>query len=130
MTEEGPNEANAKPPTKMCLLEGNARIVFAAIPPNSTGDGLTVQVVPFQCSMRAGAPPPASAHTLQPAAQISVDEMALMLFSTEEVPVFGLLTIFQAVPFQCSTNVVRINCLPTAHTLFVARAVNANRTPA
>src|SRR5215468_10888908 len=106
---------------KMCLLEGKESIVFAEIPLSATGAGLMLHVVPFQCSMRAGVFPPTSPHALHPAAQISVGEMALMLFSTADIPVFGLATIFHAVPSQCSMTVLRPSCIPAAHTLLVAR---------
>src|SRR5690242_7120389 len=81
--------------------------------------------VPSQCSMRAGALPPTSPQLLHPAAQISLGEMALMLFSREPEPVLGLVTIFHAVPFQCSMTVLRPSCAPAAHTLLPASAVTA-----
>src|SRR5215471_13597548 len=89
-----------------------------------------LQEVPSQCSMRAGAPPPTSPQLLHPAAQISVGEIALMLFSTERVPVFGLVTIFHALPSQCSITVLAPVCTPAAHTLLVASAVTARRDAA
>jgi hypothetical protein len=68
----------------------------------STGAGLTLHAVPFQCSMSAGAPPPTSPQAVHPAAQISVGEMALMPINLEMLPVFGLVTTFQDLPVQCS----------------------------
>src|SRR5215475_10303732 len=97
MAVTGPKEAAPKPPTKMCPV-GKASTVFALIPPSSTGDGAKLHAWPFQCSMRAGAPPAVLAQTKHPSAQTSLGEMALMLFRTEIAPVFGLGTIFQAKP--------------------------------
>src|SRR5262249_40691133 len=97
---------------------------------NCIGEGLPLQAVPSQCSIRAGLLPPTSPQAMQPAAQISVGAIARMLFSTVEVPVFGLVTIFQAVPFQCSMTVLRPSCTPTAQTLLVASAVAARREAA
>src|SRR5215468_3677291 len=86
-----------------------------------------LQAVPSQCSIRAGLLPPTSPHALHPAAQISVGEIARMLLSTAELPIFGLVTTFHAVPFQCSITGPRPSCTPAAHTLLVASAVTARR---
>src|SRR5499425_2839453 len=86
-----------------------------------------LQAVPSQCSIRAGLLPPASPHALHPAAQISLGEIARMLFRAAEVPIFGLVAIFHAVPFQCSMTGPRPSCTPAAHTLLVASAVTARR---
>src|SRR4029077_6690456 len=86
-----------------------------------------LQAVPSQCSIRAGLLPPTSPHALHPAAQMSVGEIALILFSAVAVPVFGLVTTFHDVPFQCSMTVLFPSCAPAAHTLLVASAVTASR---
>src|SRR5215831_134237 len=83
--------------------------------------------MPFQCSIRAGVLPPTSPHAEHPAAQMSVGEIALMLFSAVAVPVFGLATTFHDVPFQCSMTVLPPSCSPAAHTLLVASEVTASR---
>src|SRR5215470_3551380 len=113
----------------MCLLEGKPSIVFAEMALSATGAGLRLHVVPFQCSMRAGALPPTSPHALHPATQISVGEIALMLFSTADGPTFGLATIFHVAPSQCSMTVLRPSCIPAAHTLLAARPETASRAP-
>src|SRR5262249_1279101 len=86
-----------------------------------------LQAVPSQCSISAGLLPPTSPHALHPAAQISLGEIARMLLSTAEVSIFGLVTTFHVVPFQCSMTGPCPSCTPAAHTLLVASAVTARR---
>src|SRR5262249_1715854 len=77
--------------------------------------------------MRAGVLPPTSPQAAHPAAQMSVGEIALMLFNAVAAPVLGLVTTFHDVPFQCSMTVLRPSCNPAAHTLLLASAVTASR---
>src|SRR5215467_15008721 len=86
-----------------------------------------VQLVPSQCSISAGVLPPTSPQAAHPTAQMSVGEIARMLFSAVTVPVFGLVTTFQDVPFQCSMTALRPGWTPAAHALLVASAVTASR---
>src|SRR5579871_3881332 len=66
------------------------------------GLGTTVQLFPFQCSMRVRAPMLPGAV---PTAQTSAADAAYTAYSESPVPLFGLFTIFQEDPFQCSMSV-------------------------
>src|SRR5271165_5078922 len=93
--------------------------------------GLIVQLVPSQCSMRFVNPSPLVSRVCPQAQTLLLETAATpsSRFALPAGPVFGLGTIFQAFPSQCS---VRVFCtapaaldvkFPTAQTSFVAIAV-------
>src|SRR5438309_143762 len=63
----------------------------------------TLQVLPFQCSVRGWGKEPVV--WLEPTAHTSPAAVAATPESPLEVPGFGLETTLQALPFQCSTKV-------------------------
>src|SRR4029434_9136694 len=83
--------------------------------------GITLQLVPSQCSTRVCANSPLFVRL--PTAQTSSAELAATAYSvlSPSVPGLGLGVILQPVPFQCRINVVwsralPLLALPTAHT--------------
>lgn len=99
----------------MCL-DGNVRTAFAATPNVSEGVVINFHLLPFQCSTRAGRSFEKSPHWSHPTAQMSVAEIALILFRDVKGKVSGLAAIFQAEPFQCSMT-APLWVAPTAQTL-------------
>src|SRR5439155_807196 len=74
-----------------------------------------LHAVPFQCSISVF-----TEWLWYPTAQTLLAEMAATPDRLSDVPVFGLATMLQLVPFQCSTNVWLVVPLlyePTAQTL-------------
>jgi hypothetical protein len=59
----------------------------------------TLQLVPFQCSIK-------TPKLLDPAAQTSFDETAVIALRKVPCPTLGPETTLQVVPFQCSINAV------------------------
>jgi hypothetical protein len=85
----------------------------------------TFQLTPFQCSIK-------SAESSYPAAQTSLDEIAVTVVKKAPCPTLGPETTFQLVPFQCSINVVielPDACWPTAHTSLLLTPSTANNSP-
>src|SRR5215831_19826016 len=121
-------------PTAQASPDGNVdRSLTAVLGSDAVGPGITDQAVPSQCRVRAtgtGMPPMVCCGAC-PLAQMSV-ALAALILSTEISPA-GLVTIDQAVPFQCSrtallATLALVSCtllkpLPTAQALLAEIAV-------
>src|SRR2546426_1087138 len=87
----------------------------------SVGWVVTLQLLPFHCSIRLPLPQ-------SPTAQTSLLETAVTAFRTPAC--FGALTVRQLVPFQCSMSggdPMTVN--PTAQTSLVEAAATPSRLP-
>src|ERR1700751_5225181 len=90
-------------PTAQASPDGSAYSPCTAVlGSDPVGPGITDQEVPFQCRVRATGTgtPPMVCWGACPLAQMSVTLAALIL--SIEISPAGLVTIDQAVPFQCS----------------------------
>ena len=88
-----------------------------------------LQLVPFQCSIKAVKELPAPCC---PAAQTSFDEIAVTASRKAPCPTLAPKTTLQFVPFQCSIKVVKelpAVCSPTAYTSLLATPSTAANSP-
>src|SRR5215469_10291333 len=89
------------PATTQTSLLASAEMPFTAPTPIKAGLDTTLQLVPFQCSIKS-----ADRLFMAPAAHASVAEIAVTVRRKEPCPTLGLETTLQLAPFQCSINVV------------------------